>query len=118
MNFATLKRFIIPLLLCIVVGMLAGVWLRQRDHALLPGPQPAEGESSTNVVRAPKPFPPFYDALREAARLHPELAVDNSPFNRAFRAGYERYSKEQPDYLNDPKWPLNLAREVAATRPK
>jgi hypothetical protein len=50
----------------------------------------------------------------EALRLYPELGVANSPLNREFVARYRSYQRLQPDFFQEPAWPVILVRESAA----
>ena len=52
-------------------------------------------------------------AQKEAMRRYPQLAVPQSPLNRAYLARYQQIKATNPSYLRDPAWPLRLADEVA-----
>lgn len=50
----------------------------------------------------------------EALRLYPDLGVANSPLNREFVARYRSYQRLQPDFFQDPAWPVILAKQCAS----
>lgn len=50
----------------------------------------------------------------EALRLYPDLGVANSPLNREFVARYRSYQRLQPDFFQEPAWPVILVKECAA----
>ena len=50
----------------------------------------------------------------EAIKTYPELAVVESPLNLKFVSLYNKMKSDQPEFLNNPKWPLLLANEANA----
>jgi hypothetical protein len=76
-----------------------------------PAPTPAP------LARATPP-PPHAAAVlaaqRAAVARYPSLGIAETPFNRAFLAAYRRIQRTEPDYFDDPQWPLRLADEVAS----
>ena len=54
------------------------------------------------------------DGRREALRLYPDLGVADSPLNREFVARYRSYQRLQPDFFQNPAWPVLLVKESAA----
>ena len=55
------------------------------------------------------------ESQREAVRLHPDLGVSGTRFNKEFLSLYKRYKQNRPDYFSDPSWPVTLAEETANT---
>ncbi len=54
---------------------------------------------------------------REVAQKYPAAAVSDSTFNKRFLEDYARRKKLDPDFFNNPKWPMHLANDVAAKLP-
>ena len=50
----------------------------------------------------------------EAVRLYPDLGVADTPLNREFVLRYRSYQRLQPDFFQDPAWPVILVKECAA----
>jgi hypothetical protein len=74
------------------------------------GPAP----SSPDV--APPRFASVKEAQQEAIRLHPELGVEGSDFNKAFLALHKKYQAERPELFRNSDWPVFIADEVAKAR--
>lgn len=55
-----------------------------------------------------------FEGRQEALRLYPDLGIADSPLNREFVARYHSYQRLQPDFFQDPAWPVTLAKECAA----
>lgn len=72
----------------------------------------ATGTQST-ASKAPKAE--SVEAAKQAAiKRFPALAIEGSPFNRAFLEKFEQIQKARPDVLKDPNWPIRIAEAVAA----
>ena len=52
-------------------------------------------------------------AQKAAVQKYPELAAAGSKLNSAFVARYKLYQQTNPQYFNDPAWPMKLADEAA-----
>jgi hypothetical protein len=106
-----------------LIAVAAGIfWATDRPHRTAPSiatqEVAAEAAKPRHVVRATPTVPPLIatvaDGQREALRLFPELGVADSPFNREFVTRYHSYQRLQPDFFQDPAWPVILAKECAA----
>jgi hypothetical protein len=71
-------------------------------------------DSASTSTIAPARITTAAEGTREALRLYPELGVANSPLNREFVARYHSYQRLQPDFFQDPAWPVILVKECAA----
>ena len=71
-------------------------------------------DSASTSTIAPARITTSAEGTREALRLYPELGVANSPLNREFVARYHSYQRLQPDFFQDPAWPVILVKECAA----
>jgi hypothetical protein len=85
-------------------------------------PSPIAAAATPALVSTPSPAlpaaPPDYAAAvlaaqRAAVARYPALGIAQTPFNRAFLTAYRRMQRTEPDYFDDPQWPLRLADEVA-----
>lgn len=56
---------------------------------------------------------PAAESRRRALATHPELGVEGSTFNWAFRELYRRLLAEKSQRLLSENWPMDLASEVA-----
>ena len=73
------------------------------------GSQPAQAAAS-RVLKTES-----VEAAKQAAiKRFPALAIEGSPFNRAFLEKFEQVQKARPDVLKDPNWPMRIAEAVAA----
>jgi len=54
------------------------------------------------------------DWQRKALELYPQLGVADSAFNKKFHQLRRQQELGNPDYFNNPQWPVWLARECAA----
>lgn len=57
------------------------------------------------------------DAVLEAEKAYPELAVEGSPFHKAFVAEVAAARASDDPMLRSSKWPLEIANRVAASKP-
>lgn len=108
--------FLLAALLVVGVGgyfLLSG---QQRNRSLTTSaPRVALAAPPINTAR----FATSDDAQREAVHRYPELGINGSKFNTAFRARYNSYKQSRPDYFRDVSWPLRLAEEInEASNPK
>ena len=111
----------------VVVAVAAGIfWASDRPHsgahaAVTPAPE----TPAPTKLRHPAPSIPIAplapavitteaDGRREALRLYPDLGVADSPLNREFVARYRSYQRLQPDFFQNPAWPVLLVKESAA----
>jgi hypothetical protein len=118
-------RFYLGMLVALTVC--AGIfWATDRPHrtakAATPPPstpvshmkvQLAENNSPKNPLVPPK-ITTEAQGRTEALRLYPDLGVENSPLNREFVARYRSYQRLQPDFFQEPAWPVILVKESAA----
>jgi hypothetical protein len=116
--------FYLAFLAAIAIG--AGLfWASDRAHrvvrnAATPEPsstpsrlhRPAEGATPLAIV--PARITTQAEGTREALRLYPALGVADSPLNREFITRYHSYQRLQPDFFDNPAWPVILAKESAA----
>lgn len=120
-------RFYLGILVVFAVG--AGIfWASDRPHkvAKVTTPPAATPQShmkprspaAPGVVATDPLVPPDIttetEGRVEALRLYPDLGVANSPLNREFVARYRSYQRLQPDFFQDPAWPVILVKECAA----
>jgi len=118
-------RFYLAILVAFAIG--AGIlWATDRPHkvtknAATPAGTPPVYMKPRHPVPAPaggSMAPPLItteaEGRAEALRLYPDLGVANSPLNREFVTRYRSYQRLQPDYFQDPAWPLLLVKECAA----
>lgn len=116
-------RFYLAVLILLAVA--AGIfWARDRAHPAARDAAAAIADVSEKSRRTPPPAltvpiaPPRIrtaaEGQREALRLYPDLGDANSPLNREFVARYRSYQRLQPDFFQDPAWPVVLAKECAA----
>ena len=73
---------------------------------------PMENTPATPV--APPPITTEVEGRREALRLYPDLGIADSPLNREFVTRYRSYQRLQPDFFENPAWPVILVKECAA----
>jgi hypothetical protein len=117
-------RFYLGILVVFAVG--AGIfWATDRPHKVAKDatPPPATpvsymkprgtARSGTIDPLVPIKITTEADGRREALRLYPELGVANTPLNREFVARYRSYQRLQPDFFQDPSWPVILVKECA-----
>jgi hypothetical protein len=114
--------------LAILVGLTvcAGVfWATDRPHKVAknatptPAPQSHMKRSATARDNSIDPLlvPQITTEAEgrvEALRLFPDLGVANSPLNREFVARYRSYQRLQPEFFQNPSWPVILVKECAA----
>jgi len=81
-------------------------------------PVPTKLRHVTETTPVPTIAPPRIatevEGRREALRLYPDLGVANSPLNREFVARYHSYQRLDPDFFQEPAWPVILVKECAA----
>lgn len=53
------------------------------------------------------------DWQRKAVEMYPQLGASDSPFSKKFQQLRRRQELGNPDYFNNPQWPVLLARECA-----
>jgi hypothetical protein len=110
------------LALLALIAVAAGIfWATDRPHK--PQKSAAAPTSPPTYMRPrhPAPAAPLVPALittekegrLEALRLFPDLGVANSPLNREFVTRYRSYQRLQPDFFQDPAWPVILVKESA-----
>ena len=58
------------------------------------------------------------DAVIEAERTYPELAIEGSPFHKAFLEEVAAARSANDPVLRSPQWPLEIAKRVAAFQVK
>jgi len=117
-------RFYLAILVMFAIG--AGIlWATDRPHKVAKNPAAPPGTPMVymkprhNAPAAPAGpiVPPLItteaEGRAEALRLYPELGVANSPINREFVARYRSYQRLQPDFFQDPAWPVLLVKECA-----
>lgn len=116
-------RLYLVMLVLIAVG--AGIfWASDRPHrsaqnAATPvaSPTPTKlrraGESAPAVVSVPVVIRTEAEGRAEALRLYPDLGVANSPLNREFVTRYRSYQRLEPDFFDNPAWPVILVKEAA-----
>jgi hypothetical protein len=116
-------RFYLVLLVVIALG--AGIfWASDRPHRSAKNsatpvatPTPARFhhtvESKPAMVSLPIVIHTEADGRREALRLYPDLGVANSPLNREFVVRYQSYKRLEPDFFDNPAWPVILVKEAA-----
>lgn len=82
-------------------------------------PTPAPTPPLPRAEPMPTPADPkkaYEQAVDSAQRLavdrYPELGFAGTGFNAEFVAAYHRKKAEQPDFFQDPNWPITLADEV------
>jgi len=118
-------RLYLAILIVFAVG--AGIfWASDRPHrsAKNATPPPATQQShvkprrgvqtASNDLLAPPLITTEAQGRTEAVRLYPDLGVADTPLNREFVARYRSYQRLQPDFFQDPAWPVILAKECAA----
>ncbi len=71
-------------------------------------------QTASNDLLAPPLITTEAQGRTEAVRLYPDLGVADTPLNREFVARYRSYQRLQPDFFQDPAWPVILAKECAA----
>jgi hypothetical protein len=93
----------------------AGFWLMLQvppDFPRLDTPEAAAARLQRATARA----------QHTAIAKYPDLGRVGSPLNREFRERYRNYQRLNPEYLDDPFWPMRLAQEskraVGATPPR
>jgi hypothetical protein len=118
-------RFYLAILVVFAIG--AGIlWATDRPHktaksAATPMGTPLVYMKPRHAAQ-PTPGAPLVPPLitteaqgrAEALRLYPDLGVANSALNREFVTRYRSYQRLQPDYFQDPAWPVLLVKECAA----
>jgi hypothetical protein len=118
----------IYLVLLALLAVAAGIfWATDRPHLSTPNtaatPTPAGSRWARHTVqpKATIPMPPLplaqikteAEGRREALRLYPDLGIANTPLNAEFVARYKSYQRLQPDFFQNPAWPVILVRESA-----
>lgn len=109
----------------VAIALLAGIfWASDRPHH--PKQAMATSEStpasklrhvaeSTPVAQiAPPLIATEAQGRAEALRLYPDLGVADSPINREFVTRYRSYQRLDPDFFQDPAWPVILVKQCAA----
>jgi hypothetical protein len=54
----------------------------------------------------------------KAVSKYPQLGVQGSEINKKFVEAYTQRTKTNPEFFTNPRWPLDLADELAAVRPQ
>lgn len=80
-------------------------------------PNPKDNTTAPSVSPSVEPSPKRTyatagEAQKAAVQRYPALAVAGSELNADFVARYNRYKQSNPDYFNDPAWPMRLAEET------
>lgn len=102
-------RFYLAILVVFAIG--AGIlWATDRPHKTAKNAAP----SAASEPLVPPLITTEAQGRAEALRLYPDLGVANSPLNREFVTRYRSYQRLQPDYFQDPAWPVLLVKECAA----
>jgi hypothetical protein len=114
----------IYLAMLVLLAITAGTfWATDRPHK--PAPALATPANTPNFMkprhtgRATSPVPDVplaaitteAEGRREALRLYPDLGIAGSPLNTEFVTRYRSYQRLQPDFFQDPAWPLILVKE-------
>jgi hypothetical protein len=114
------------LAMLVLIAIAAGVfWATDRPHKsthamATPAGTPAFSKLRHTAQTTPggPDMPPAVisteaEGRREALRLYPDLGIAGSPLNREFVARYRSYQRLQPDFFEDPAWPVILVKESA-----
>ena len=117
-------RFYLAILVVFAVG--AGIfWATDRPHKVAknaaPPPATSQSHMKPRLARQGGAIDPLVPPLitteaqgrTEAVRLYPDLGVANTPLNREFVTRYRSYQRLQPDFFQDPAWPVILVKECA-----
>lgn len=119
-------RFYLAILVVLALG--AGIfWATDRPHRVAKTattPPPAASQShmkprlttqgGANDLLSPPLITTEAEGRTEAVRLYPDLGVADTPLNREFVTRYRSYQRLQPDFFQDPAWPVILVKECAA----
>jgi hypothetical protein len=114
------------LLMLVLIAVAAGAfWATDRPHK---SAQAKATPASTPVAMKPRhtthatpaaPLAPLAvitseaEGRREALRLYPDLGVAGSALNNEFVTRYRSYQRLDPEFFQNPAWPLILAKESA-----
>jgi hypothetical protein len=110
----------------VVIALAAGIfWMTDRSSshktAAAASPTPLAEKRPRHLAQATPPdaLAPVRirteaDGKKEALRLYPDLGVANSPLNREFLVRYRSYQRLEPEFFQDPAWPVTLVKESAA----
>jgi hypothetical protein len=115
----------IYLVMLVVIAVAAGIfWASDRPHhpkqaAATPEATPVSklrhvAEATPSIPLAPALITTEAEGRSEALRLYPELGVADSPLNREFVTRYRSYQRLDPDFFQDPAWPVVLVKQCAA----
>jgi hypothetical protein len=117
-------RFYLVLLVVLAIG--AGIfWASDRPQRSAKNeatPAPATpiptrfrhvAETKPAMVSVPVVIRTESEGRAEALRLYPDLGVANSPLNREFVTRYHSYQRLEPDFFDNPAWPVILVKESA-----
>jgi hypothetical protein len=119
------KTGLLYLVLLVAIAVGAGIfWASDRPHrsaqnAATPvaSPTPSKlrhaAEGTPVTVSVPVVIRTEAEGRAEALRLYPDLGVANSPLNREFVARYRSYQRLEPDFFDNPAWPVILVKEAA-----
>jgi hypothetical protein len=116
-----------PLYLAVLIAIAIGAglfWASDRPHrsaqnTATPAASPTPSrlhhpaESKPTMASLPIVIRTEADGRREALRLYPDLGVANSPLNREFVIRYQSYKRLEPDFFDNPAWPVILVKEAA-----
>jgi hypothetical protein len=112
------------LAMLILIAISAGIfWATDRPHksthamATPPGTpvfMKRKAQATSTMSLAPPPITTEAEGRREALRLYPDLGIAGSPLNAEFDTRYRSYQRLQPDFFQDPAWPVTLVKESAA----
>ena len=110
------------LVMLIVIALAAGIfWATDRPRKSAPATA-ASTPGATKLRHAAQATPPGLalppaiitteaEGRREALRLYPDLGIAGSPLNTEFVTRYRSYQRLEPDFFQNPAWPVILAKE-------
>jgi len=114
------------LAMLVFIAIAAGIfWATDRPHKpthamATPAGTPShmKPRQAAQATVAPTFEPPAVitteaEGRREALRLYPDLGVAGSALNIEFVTRYRSYQRLQPDFFENPAWPLILVKESA-----
>jgi hypothetical protein len=119
------KAGLLYLALMAAIAIGAGIfWASDRPHrsarnATTPtaSPTPSKlrhaAEGTPTMVSVPVVIRTEAEGRAEALRLYPDLGVANSPINREFVTRFHSYQRLEPDFFDNPAWPVILVKEAA-----
>ena len=115
------------LLVLVLIAVAAGIfWATDRGHkpaqaAATPAGTPAlkmKARHTAQAIPIAPDAPPAVikteaEGRSEALRLYPDLGIAGSPLNTEFLTRYRSYQRLDPDFFQNPAWPLILVKESA-----